>query len=152
MDAWRFFMRERDFLVQAYCQPCWEWAITEAVAKGMLPAPGFFEDPMVRDAWLGAEWVGQGVPQIDPLKEANAAKAWNELGIWTLQDISAQQGRDWDRTHRQQVREKRMRERDGLGLVPVAAGGQPQAPAGQNASVSQQLRASMVAELLKDDE
>ena len=149
MDAWRFFMKERDFLVQSFCQPCWEWAITEAVAKGMLPAPGFFDDPLVRDAWLGCEWVGQGVPQIDPLKEANAAKAWNELGIWTLQDISAQQGRDWDRTHRQQVREKRMRDRDGLSVLPAPGGADNPANTSEAAAA---VQASVMAMLLEDEQ
>jgi lambda family phage portal protein len=140
MDAWRFFMKERDFLVQSFCQPCWCWVITEAVARGELSAPGFFDDPLIRAAWTGADWVGQGVPQIDPLKEAGAAEAWNNLGIWSLQDIAAQQGRDWDRTHRQQVRERRMRMADGL-VQPVVADAQQQ----------QQQRATMISELLKDD-
>lgn len=159
LEFWRFVLRERDFLVTSFCQPAWEWAITEAVATGLLSAPGFFEDPLIRSAWLGADWVGQGLPQLDPLKEAAAAEAWNGLGIWSLQDISAQQGRDYDRTHRQQVREKAMRERDGLAVLP-APDVDPRAPADQadneqgpkkSASSTQQLRTTMVAELLKDE-
>lgn len=155
MDFWRFVMRERDFLVSSFCQPCWEWAITEAVATGLLSAPGFFDDDLIRAAWLGCDWIGQGAPQLDPLKEAAAAEAWNALGIWSLQDISAQQGRDYDRTHRQQVRERRLRQRDGLSLPEptgqAGADNNPQPPQA-GASVSQQLRAAMVAELLKEQE
>jgi capsid protein len=119
LDAYRFFFRERDQFVIDYCQPVWEWAINEAVARGLLEAPGFFDNPMIRDAWLGCDWVGDGMPQIDPLKEAKAAQEWNTLGIWSLQDISAQQNRDFDRTHRQLIREKKMR--DDAGLTPVEA-------------------------------
>lgn len=159
MNFWRFVMRERDFLVTSFCQPCWDWAITEAVAEGWLSAPGFFDDPLIRAAWLGCDWIGQGAPQIDPMKEAAAAEAWNTLGIWSLQDIAAQQGRDYDRTHRQQVREKKMRERDGLAALPAPDGQQPgqqgqQPPPPQpaQASVSQQLRTAMVAQMLNSDD
>jgi capsid protein len=67
------------------------------------------------------------MPQIDPLKEANAAREWNSLGIWSLQDISAQQNRDFDRTHRQLIREKKMR--DDAGLTPEPTGAAAQLPA-----------------------
>ena len=119
MEAWRFYMKERDFLVHSYCQPCWEWAISEAVAAGLLKAPGFWDDPLRRAAWLGCDWIGQGVPQIDPEKDANAATSWNALGVWSLQDIAAQQGKDWDRVMRQLTRERKAREAAGLAL-PLA--------------------------------
>ena len=121
MEAWRFYQREREFLVEAFCRPVWEWAITEAVARGLLDAPGFFDDPLVRDAWLGTEWIGASAPQIDPLKEANAATAWNKLGVLSLQDVAAAQGRDWDATHVQIVKETQRRAAE----LPAAA---PDAP------------------------
>jgi lambda family phage portal protein len=158
LDFWRFVLRERDFLVASFCQPVWEWAITEAVAEGWLAAPGFFDDPMIRAAWLGCDWIGPGMPAIDPLKEAAAAEAWNALGIWSRQDISAQQSRDFDRTHQQLVREKNMRERDGLAALPAPDGADPAAPGqpnnqppGNGRAASEQLRTAMVDELLKDD-
>lgn len=132
IDAWLFFMKERAFLVESFCQPVWNWAITEAISAGLLEAPGFFDDPLIRDAWLGADWIGNSVPQIDPEKEANAAKAWNELGVWSLQDISNQQGRDYDRTHQQQVREKRMRDAAGLTTLLPGQKDAGQKPANNN--------------------
>ncbi len=148
MQWWRFVMRERDLLVMSFCQPCWEWALTEAIAEGWLAAPGFFDDPMIRAAWLGCDWIGAGAPQIDPLKEAKAASEWNALGIWSLQDIAAQQGKDHDRTHRQLVREKKARERDGLVVVPP-----PPAPGGApgNGGAPGALRDEMVSDLLDSD-
>jgi capsid protein len=99
---------------------------------------------MIRDAWLGCDWVGTSMPVIDPVKEAVAAEKWNALGIYSLADISAQQGKDFDRTHSQLVREKRMREAGGLVLVPApgASGGNQQAAA---------VQASLMAMLLEDD-
>lgn len=117
LEAWKFYRKERQHLVGAYCQPVWEWVIHELVARGLLEAPGFFDDPMIREAYLRCDWIGTEQGQIDPLKEAKAAKEWNSLGVWSLQDISAQQGRDYDQTHKQLVKEKRMRDRDGLALI-----------------------------------
>ena len=114
IEAWRFFLREREFLVQSYCQPCWEWVITEAIARGLLEAPGFFDDLLVRAAWLGTEWVGQGMPSIDPVKDAEAATRWNALNVLPLQTISAQQGRDFDRDFKQVVREQKLLKDSGL--------------------------------------
>lgn len=154
MNWWRFVTKERDFLVQGFCQPCWEWALTEAIASGELSAPGFFDDPVIRAAWLGCDWVGQGAPAIDPLKEAAAAEAWHSLGIWSLQDISAQQGRDFDRTFRQRVREKGMRESAGMMLPTDAQPVDPTAPPDQgdvnNRSSQSASRAYVQAELMKD--
>lgn len=110
LEAWRFFLRERDALVSDFCRPVWEAVITEAIAAGLLDAPEFFTDPLKREAYLAADWVGQSAPQIDPVKEANAAKLWNELGVLSLQDISAAQGRDFDRTIRQIAKERRLKQ------------------------------------------
>jgi lambda family phage portal protein len=128
IDAWRFWLKERQFLVDTFCQPCWEWAISEAVATGLLDAPGFFDDLLIRQAWLGTEWIGQAMPSIDPVKDAEAATRWNALNVLPLQTISAQQGRDFERDFNQIVREKRLLDGAGLqrpGDVPPAADAPP---------------------------
>lgn len=164
MEAWRFYFKERDFLVHSYCQPSWEWVISEAVAAGKLKADGFWDDPLKRAAWLGCDWIGQGAPQIDPEKDANAAVTWNSLGVWSLQDISAQQGKDWDRVMRQLVRERKAREEAGLALplqmqasvaLPNNGGNapkkkstparEPSSPGGDPANALQRARASRAA-------
>lgn len=121
IEAWRFYMKEREFLIQSFLQPVWEWAFTEAVASGQIEAPGYFDDLLIRQAYLSCDWIGQGMPQIDPMKEAMAAKEWNALGIWSRQDISAQQGRDFDRTFQQLRRENTMMIDAGLKLDPAEA-------------------------------
>lgn len=115
LEAWRRFMTRRSWLVRLFCQPCYEWAITEHVLRGLLSAPGFLQDPLVRRAWLGTEWVGIAQGQIDPLKEVKAAEGRVNLGISTLAEETAQMtGGDWERKHRQRVKEERLRRRDGL--------------------------------------
>lgn len=107
IETWRHYARERAYLIEAFCSPVYSWVISEAIASGRLEAPGFFDDPFKRDAWLRADWIGQGMPQIDPLKEAKAAKEWNSLGIWSKQDIAAAQGRDYETIRDQIARERR---------------------------------------------
>lgn len=74
LEAWKYFRTQRVWLADGFCQPDYEWLMTEAVARGMIAAPGFFRDPMVRRAWLECEWRGPAPGQIDPLKEVDAAE------------------------------------------------------------------------------
>ena len=80
------------------CQPVYAWVISEAVARGYLQAPGFFDDPVRRAAWLGATWRGAPMGQLDPLKEAKAAKEWLGIpGALTIQQLTAEQfGTDYE--------------------------------------------------------
>lgn len=108
MEAWRMFQKEREALIAEFCVPAWRMVITEAVARGYLQAPSFWDSPLKRDAWLAATWIGAAAPQIDPEKEARAAREWNELGTKSLTDIAAEQGKDWERVNRQIKKERKV--------------------------------------------
>ncbi len=115
LDAWRFFLVRRAWLEQSLCNPVYEMWMTEAVALGRISAPGFFTDPLIRRAWLGAEWVGPSRGQVDELKEIKAARERLDLGISTLADETSQlTGGDWERKHPQRVKEVTRRRADGL--------------------------------------
>ena len=89
--------------------------ITEAVAKGILDAPGFFSDPFVRAAYLGTEWVGPPRGQIDQLKEIRAADYRVRLGVSTLEEETAQiTGGSWETKHIQRAKEHKLRLAAGL--------------------------------------
>lgn len=119
LDAWRLFRIRRQWLAAKLCQPVYEEWLADAVATGLVSAPGFFGDPIVRAAWCGATWSGDGPGSIDPEKEANAAQARMDAGLSTLsEEIAAYDGGDWEQKHQQQVRERQARERDGL-AAPV---------------------------------
>lgn len=93
--------------------------ISEAVAKGYLKAPRFFEDPFVRAAYLGTEWIGPPRGQIDQLKEIRAADYRVKLGVSTLEEETAQiTGGNWEVKHTQRAREQRLRVEAGL-VEPV---------------------------------
>jgi lambda family phage portal protein len=123
--AWRFFMGWRDWLATDLCQPIYELWLSEEVAAGRISARGFFSDPVIRSAWCGSQWVGDGPGSIDPVKEVTAAKGRVELGISTLQAESIlHDGVDWETKHAQQVREHAARKEAGLPVVgqqPAAA-------------------------------
>jgi lambda family phage portal protein len=124
LEAWRFFLTARAWLAQKYCQPIWDAVITDAIAMGRLPAPGFFSDPIIRRAYLGCEWAGDAKGHIKETEAVTAASARVEGGFSTLaEETTKLTGGDWERNHRQQVKEKKARDRDGL--TPVA----PAAPA-----------------------
>ena len=58
----------------------------EAVARGRLKAPGFFNDPIIRQAWLGADFVGPSQGMLDPTKEITAEQMMCENGFSSRQD------------------------------------------------------------------
>jgi lambda family phage portal protein len=130
LEAWRFFRLRREFLAQTFCAPVYEAWLEEAIARGRVDAPGFFDDPAIRRAYLQAEWIGDSPGQIDPVKEVQAAEKRLQIGVSTLADETLLlTGKVWEDQHRQQVKERQMRERDGLiagGTDPVNGPGQPE--------------------------
>lgn len=136
LNAWRSVRTRRGWFVDQFTQPVYARVIREAVARGLLAAPGFFEDPLAQAAWLGCEWTGPTMPEIDPEKAVRAAKLRVEEGFSTRDREAAElNGTDWAENHAQRVVEETARRRDGLdkesiaervGVEPML----PEAPAG----------------------
>ncbi len=119
--AWQMFRTRRSWLAWKFCQPVYEWVITEAVASGRLSAPGYFDDPIIREAWLGSDWIGPSRIQLDPGKEAAADLIDLGMGVTTRQQIIMERkGGSFEQKHQQLVREQRMRDADGL-VTPSSA-------------------------------
>ncbi|MCP3177295.1 phage portal protein [Desulfuromonas sp. KJ2020] len=109
LEAWRFFMRSRTWLARVYCQPIWEMVISEAVARGRLSAPGFFNDPLVRMAYLGCDWIGDAMGQINEENAVAAAEKRVEAGFSTkARETVLLTGGDWERDERQRQKEARI--------------------------------------------
>lgn len=75
LEAWRYWKQARAWVATGWAQPIYEAWLDEAVAIGRIQAPGYFEDPFVRQAWRGTLWVGDAPGQIDETKQIQAAKA-----------------------------------------------------------------------------
>lgn len=114
-EMWKFVMAERTHLANHFLRLVYEVWMWEAVASGRIAAPGFFADPLIRNAYLGAKWTGPAKGQIQELAEVEAANKRVQYGLSTLQDETAQlTGGDWEQNHPQQVKEHNRRLNDGL--------------------------------------
>lgn len=118
--AWLFFRTDRAQHVVQFCQPVYEDVIAEAVARGLLKAPGFFSSPLLRSAWLAAQWMGPARPTIDPSKDATADEKYLAMGVTSRTRIAAERfGVDYRVV-------RRRREQDGSN--DVVSGGSANAP------------------------
>lgn len=113
MEAWRYFRSMRQWLVDGLCDPVYEMFLYEAVSSGRLNAPGFFNDPMVRQAYCGSRWVGEPKGQIDEMKAVNAAEKRIELELSTKKQEAAGFGSDFGRNHVQRAHEEELARKDG---------------------------------------
>ncbi|OOZ12210.1 phage portal protein [Solemya velum gill symbiont] len=111
MEAWRYFIGRRHWLATYWAKPVYELWLEEAINKGLIEAPGFYQNKAL---WCRCKWIGPGRGWIDPVKEAKASKIRLETGLSTLEDECATQGLDWEKVLEQRAREQaKMRE---LGL------------------------------------
>ena len=106
LDFWRTVRVYRTRFNSSFNQPVYEQWLSEAVASGRINAPGFFDDPAVRQAWCGCVWMGASMGHVDPLKEVNAAAARIANNITTQeQEASEYNGNDWTANVRQRKKE-----------------------------------------------
>lgn len=96
LEAWKGFKMRRVWIVNSLCKPVYETWLAEAVARGRINAPGFFDDPLIREAWCGTQWIGPTQGQLDPKKEAEAALMLTNCGIKTHEQVTRELcGGDW---------------------------------------------------------
>jgi lambda family phage portal protein len=106
LDFWRTVRVHRTRFNASFNQPIYEQWLAEAVASGRIEAPGFFDDPAIRQAWCGCMWTGVSMGHVDPLKEVNAAAMRIQQNITTQeQEASEYNGNDWDANIRQRRKE-----------------------------------------------
>lgn len=115
LEAWKFFRLERAWFAANWCNPIYAAVLTEAVLRGFIELPGFSEDPRIRQAWLGVQWLGPAPGQLNPIVEAEAAEKRIAIGVSTIAREAAEiSGEDWEDLHQQRVEEVTQRRRDGL--------------------------------------
>lgn len=73
LEAWKSFRMRRSWFSNDFNQPIYVVWLSEAIARGRINAPGFFNDPAIKKAWCGAEWIGPAQGQLDPVREVNAS-------------------------------------------------------------------------------
>jgi capsid protein len=87
MLFWRVAMIWRAELSSDFLDPVFEEWLTGEIAAGRIQAPGW-SDPFLRRAWLNHTWIGQPMPNIDPLRTAKADETYAGLGAQTLDHIA----------------------------------------------------------------
>lgn len=98
VDFWRVIKMNRDWFAGDFCAAVYAEWLSLAVSMGRISAPGFFTDPRRRKAWLGHEWNGSAMPQIDPVKEAEAKQIMVANGFQTYQQATTElNGGDWNK-------------------------------------------------------
>lgn len=106
LDFWRTVKVYRNRFNVQFNQPIYEQWLSEAVAIGRIDAPGFFDDPIIRQAWCGCVWMGTSMGHVDPLKEVNAAATRIANNITTQEQEAAEyNGNDWMANVRQRKKE-----------------------------------------------
>jgi lambda family phage portal protein len=108
--AAQFFKDRRTWLVRTFCAPVYEWFLSDAINAGLISAPGFFNDPLRRGAWLGSQWIGPARIILDPLKEWKAEAEAVSLGARTIEAVILERsGEDFEVTTKQRAREHKLR-------------------------------------------
>jgi len=116
LEAWRTFTTRRAWIAAAWAQPWYELWLEEDINAGNTEAPDFYQR---RYAYTRAKWIGLGRGWMDPVKEAQAAQLRMEIGISTLEDECAEQGKDWEEVLDQRAREKAKLEELGLDVADL---------------------------------
>lgn len=126
LEARKYFRMRQDWISKKLCQPAWEMLLEEAFLKDKLPISS--------DIFLSnrlditrARWIAPGWQWVDPVKEAESSKTAIEIGVSTLADEAASQGKDWEEVLEQQARERAKRKE--LGIPEPAELKNPPAPA-----------------------
>ena len=88
LEAWKGFRMRREWLTDDFCRPVYEIWMTEAVARGRISAPGFFSDPIIRQAYLGSKWIGPVQGSLNPAQEVQADVTAVENGFTTREDVA----------------------------------------------------------------
>lgn len=122
LDAWVYFRSVRNWLSLSFCQPVYETWMTEAVAIGRVPAPGFFSDPLVRWAYTRAAWPGDSMGSINPKDEVAAYVAAIDARLMTRERAEWELwGTDFNDTFDiKQAEQTRLKD---AGMLPVPKAG-----------------------------
>lgn len=122
LEMWKMIRMRRTWLANGYCQPIYEEWLAEAILRGHIKAPGFFEDPLLRKAWCAAEWNGPAPGQLNPVAEATGAKIRVENGFSTrTQETAELNGGDYEQNMTQaKIEQEQMRDA-GLAAENVAS-------------------------------
>ena len=128
LDTRRTFKIYQFLMIEKDLQPEWRVVLNDGILSGHPLLAGVTPEDVEMCSWIppGWEWV-------DPRNEAAAKQIELEIGSTTLQEICAEQGKDWQEVARQRLDEELFdkTERAARGLdqkLPKAKPGEEQPP------------------------
>lgn len=96
-ETWKSFKMRRKWFVDDFCQTVYELWFNEAVSKGRIKAPGYFNNILIRKAYTNVTWNGPTQGHMNPLQEVNAAVTRIQNGLSTHADeCSGMNGSDYE--------------------------------------------------------
>lgn len=128
LEAWKTFERRRLFFTVGFAHQVAAAWMEESfdVDDYMLPAgaPDFID---ARAAYSAARWIGPARGWVDPVSEKQGAWLELKMGLTSLEDVAAEQGRDVEEVLDQIEQERRMYESRGMPLPDWMPGSLPTA-------------------------
>lgn len=132
MEVWKFFNGRQQFVAAPVARHWYALWLEEAIDIGdvKLPAgaPDFYA---AKDAWTRCQWIGPGRGSLDPEKDSNAKKLNYGMYQTTLQEMAAEDGKDWRDIIDQRAREDAYMKSKGVDPQPMqdsALNTKPSAP------------------------
>lgn len=119
LEAWRSFMRRRDWLGTQWMDNVNMLFMEEVVNDGRLKLPRGVDFYRYKQALTRARYIGPGRGWVDPVKEATAAALRIKFNLSTLEKECAEQGDDWREVLEQVAYELKEKERLGISAVPA---------------------------------
>lgn len=96
-ESWKAFRMRRTWFINDFCQEVYNMWFAEAVSKGRINAPGFFNNILIRKAYTNCTWNGPTQGQLEPGKEVAAAAQRVKEGFSTREDeCAALNGSDYE--------------------------------------------------------
>lgn len=99
------------YLSEHLCRRVYAWWMESCVMAGSLHIPDYFTNP---EKYTECKWIAKGMSWIDPVKEVNANRIALETNQTTLQEVAAEQGKDWRAILEQRAKEKQLMKELGL--------------------------------------
>lgn len=106
-DDWRHAISARTLINRKQNQQVYTEFFVEALLKGRISAPRFFDDYSYKRAWTRSHWVGIGQGSLDPLREAKASVINLNSYLANREEEYAQKtGGRWDSSVERRAREQ----------------------------------------------
>ena len=102
------------YLSEHLCRKVYHWWLDSCIMAGMLEISDYFSN---RDLYLECQWIAKGISWIDPAKEARANRTAMISYQTTLEEVAAEQGKDWREILEQRAKEEKLMKELGLEVI-----------------------------------